>query len=259
MLYAESHGAGPDLVLLHGWGMHGGVWSDWVTQLTASFRVTVVDLPGHGNSAYDGQQQLSEWAAAVREVAPANAWWLGWSLGGLVALAAAASHRDSCAGLLLMASTPKFVRSEGWQCAVDEDIFDQFACQLEADIARTLSRFLALQVRGASGGNETLRQLRHALLARPQPDPEALRAGLRLLKESDMRGVLRTLAVPGFCVLGERDNLVPRAITQALGGCDSLVIEGAGHAPFLSQPQSCADGIARWISTRREYGRHAAN
>lgn len=259
MLYAESHGEGPDLVLLHGWGMHGGIWSDWVAQLAASFRVTVVDLPGHGNSPYDGQLQLSEWAAAVWEVAPANAWWLGWSLGGLVALAAVESHRESCAGLLLMASTPKFVRTEGWQCAVDEDIFDQFACQLDADIERTLSRFLALQVRGASSGNDTLRQLRHALLTRAQPDPGALRAGLRLLKESDMREVLRTLALPVFCMLGERDNLVPGSIRQALGGFDSLVIKGAGHAPFLSQPQSCADAIGRWISTRREYSQHAAN
>ncbi|HNK33080.1 MAG TPA: pimeloyl-[acyl-carrier protein] methyl ester esterase, partial [Plasticicumulans sp.] len=30
MLYCQSWGSGPDLVLLHGWGMHGGVWDDTV-------------------------------------------------------------------------------------------------------------------------------------------------------------------------------------------------------------------------------------
>ena len=47
MLKVDVYGSGPDLVLLHGWGMHGGLWSDWADELGEWFRVTVVDLPGH--------------------------------------------------------------------------------------------------------------------------------------------------------------------------------------------------------------------
>ena len=49
-LYTETLGAGPDLVLLHGWGLHAGVWESTAAELAKSWRVTLVDLPGHGRS-----------------------------------------------------------------------------------------------------------------------------------------------------------------------------------------------------------------
>ena len=50
MLQVDVQGHGPDLVMLHGWGMHSAVWSDWADALASEFRVHCVDLPGHGNS-----------------------------------------------------------------------------------------------------------------------------------------------------------------------------------------------------------------
>ena len=32
-LHVESRGQGPDLVLLHGWAMHGGMWGPWLDGL----------------------------------------------------------------------------------------------------------------------------------------------------------------------------------------------------------------------------------
>ena len=49
-LHVESRGAGPDLVLLHGWAMHGGIWGDAGEQLGRRFRLHLVDLLGHGYS-----------------------------------------------------------------------------------------------------------------------------------------------------------------------------------------------------------------
>jgi pimeloyl-[acyl-carrier protein] methyl ester esterase len=45
-LHVETVGSGDDVVLIHGWGMHGGVWSDVRDALAAHYRVHVVDLPG---------------------------------------------------------------------------------------------------------------------------------------------------------------------------------------------------------------------
>ena len=49
-LHIHTIGKGPDLVMLHGWGMHAGVWRLVSTSLAANFRVHTVDLPGHGQS-----------------------------------------------------------------------------------------------------------------------------------------------------------------------------------------------------------------
>ena len=44
-------GAGPPLVLLHGWGLHAGFFSPLLPALARRYRVHAVDLPGHGRSA----------------------------------------------------------------------------------------------------------------------------------------------------------------------------------------------------------------
>ena len=259
MLNVDVFGAGPDLVLLHGWGMHSGIMTPWAQELAASFRVIGVDLPGHGNSPHAGLSQLSDWADAVLDVVPADAWWLGWSLGGLVALEAAQRKPGNLRGALLMASTPKFVAAPDWPAAVDGQVFDQFAQQLQQDVDRTLLRFVSLQVRGADRSGQTLRRLRAALHARPRADAEALRIGLGFLKHADMRHVLAGAQLPLFWLLGERDTLVPAQLSAMLPRHRTKVINGAGHAPFLSHPQQCAEQIRQWLPGRHECSEYAAN
>ena len=102
ILYTNTVGEGPDIVLLHGWGMHSGVWEDVVELLMDSFRVTVMDLPGHGYSReMIPGHDLQNLCHAVSERAPSQAFWVGWSLGGLVAQQAALE-------------TPERVRSWRW-------------------------------------------------------------------------------------------------------------------------------------------------
>ncbi|NNG13616.1 MAG: alpha/beta fold hydrolase, partial [Gammaproteobacteria bacterium] len=58
-LYSETIGHGPDLVLLHGWGAHSGVWAGMREALAENFSVTCIDLPGHGRSPYDQSAMAS--------------------------------------------------------------------------------------------------------------------------------------------------------------------------------------------------------
>ena len=257
MLHHESRGSGQDLVMVHGWGMHSGVWSGWADRLAASFRVHLVDLPGHGLSDYRVGPELDDWSAAVAEVVPAGAWWLGWSLGGLITLNVARRSPQTMRGLLLIASTPCFVRTADWPCAVDVAVFEQFAGQLQQAVERTLMRFLSLQVRGTDQSASVLRYLRTSLEERPYPRGEALAAGLQLLQTSDLRGVLPDLDVPIYWLFGERDTLVPTATSACVPG-RRAVIAGAGHAPFLSHPQPCTDQVTGWLTEISGTSRHAA-
>jgi len=258
VLHVDVHGSGPDLVLVHGWGMHGGNWSDWAGELSSRFRVWVVDLPGHGNSDYQGQDTLDTWASAVEDVVPENAWWLGWSLGGLVSMAALDRQQKNIRGLVLLASTPCFVASLNWKSAVDAKVFDQFAQQLQTDIDRTLMRFLSLQVRNTDRSGDTLRKLRGDLKSRPQAKLDALRSGLRFLHESDLCKVLTDPVVPVYWLLGERDTLVPSEVRNSFPEIPSMLIEGAGHAPFLSHAARCSAQLDRWLLKGEKQVHHAA-
>ncbi len=54
-IHVHIEGEGRDLVLLHGWAMHGGIFTDLLPELKQHHRVHVIDLPGHGQSDADDQ------------------------------------------------------------------------------------------------------------------------------------------------------------------------------------------------------------
>ena len=239
MIYCETHGQGPDLVLLHGWGMHSGLWQPVVEHLSPHWRITTVDLPGHGRSPLPpGGFDLTRMAALMLDAAPPPARWVGWSLGGLVATRAALLQPHAVTALCLINTLPKFVRGPDWPHAMSPDTLDSFAANLEQDYALTLQRFLSLQVRGAQNERHTLRLIRKLVAARPAAQPEALRLGLALLRQTDLRPELKHLRCPIHYILGERDTLAPAAAAPALQAllprATVTPLPGAGHAPFLS-------------------------
>ena len=250
-LYTQTGGAGPDLVLVHGWGLHGGIWDEFVPLLEAAFRVTRVDLPGHGRSAWQGQATLDAMVAAVLDAVPLHAAWLGWSLGGLVAARAALQAPERVSALVLLAGTPCFVRQPGWQNAMLPALLESFAAELRDDYRQTLNRFLSLQVRGSEHAGRVLRTLRAELLAQGEPEPAALQAGLEILRSTDLRAAVAGVTCPVLLLMGERDTLVPAAAGAAAAplfqDARVAVITGAGHAPFLQDPQQVAGQLQAFL------------
>lgn len=242
-LHVEQFGLGPDLVLLHGWGLHSGVFAHLSDALAARHRVTLIDLPGHGrSSAMRGDLTLPGIAEQIAAVSPPRAAWLGWSLGGMIATYIALAVPARVERLIWVASSPRFVTAEHWPHAMEPAVLTGFAQALEHDYRATLERFLSLQVTsGTAEGRETLRVLRALLLQQSPPDLTALHAGLAILQTADLRAQLPALACPLRIILGARDRLVPAsvgaAVQQLIPTAHINVMTGAAHAPFLSHPR----------------------
>lgn len=247
-LAVEIKGAGPDLVLLHGWGMHRAVWSGLLPCLTNRFRVHLVDLPGHGESDFGAGTTLNGWAEAVLAVTPEGASWAGWSLGGLVAMQAALLRADRINKLLLLCSTPRFIQAQDWPHAIGSEVLQAFSEQFAVDFPNTLKRFLALQVLGSRQPGQTLRELRNRLLEKKAPDLPALQAGLAILQGTDFRARMGAFPVPLYWLLANRDTLVPPQVADQYPDIPRQLIQGAGHAPFISHPQQCAHCIKNWLA-----------
>ena len=252
-LNVETTGEGRDLVLVHGWGMNGGVWEPLVSLLAADYRLTVIELPGHGASEYDASlETLDDWSGSLLHAAPERAAWLGWSLGGQLAMKAALLAPERVSALVLMATTPKFVVGDGWPHALAPEIFHQFNQRLMADPAATLSRFLALQVLGTAHEKETLRQLKQVMQQRRDPRADALVNGLSLLLETDLRASLGDIEPPMLWLLGRRDALVPRGmvheLTALLPKAQIRLLDRAAHALFLSHLQDCGKLLQEFLS-----------
>lgn len=232
------------LVMLHGWGMHGGIWGAAAEHHAEQFRVHCVDLPGYGQNRQKKEQEkgysldsiVAELSRHFNE--PVNV--CGWSLGGQIALHWAQHHPNQINKLIIVASTPCFVQHPGWQCAIANEVLQEFANALEQDFQLTLRRFIALQVRGSENERELLQTMRKRITEGGEPDMAALRAGLEILRDTDLRSELAHITQKTLVIAGERDTLTPPAastfLAQALPQARLAQIHGAAHAPFLSHP-----------------------
>ncbi|WP_319782991.1 pimeloyl-ACP methyl ester esterase BioH [Oceanisphaera sp. IT1-181] len=253
-VYLESRGQGPDLVLLHGWGMNGAVWQPLVERLEADFCLHLVDLPGFGHSQpLPNGASLNDWSQAVLNVVPQQAAWLGWSLGGLIATQAALQAPSRVTKLLTLASSPCFVAKDNWP-GIKPEVLTTFAEQLSADHEMVIKRFLALQAMGSEHAKTDVRQLRDSLNTKPSPDPIALAAGLSLLAEVDLRAQLAELSVPYLRLYGRLDGLVPHKaipLVEALLAATNrqqYIEPKASHAAFISHPEHTAAQISAFLA-----------
>jgi pimeloyl-[acyl-carrier protein] methyl ester esterase len=248
-MYVETRGRGPALAMIHGWAMHGGLFEPLVDRLADRYTLHRIDLPGHGHAREDTTPLVPEDLAGELVARVPDAVWLGWSLGGQFALRAALDHPGRVRGLVMVAASPRFVRSDdgSWPHGVGTRLFGDFGDALQRDFRGTLEGFLALEALGSASAQDELRKLRAQAFERGEPAARALQEGLALLDRLDLRDALPDLQVPSLWLSGRRDRLVPSGAMPAAAAmapdARSVVIANAGHAPFLGATDAVAAEI----------------
>ncbi|HET6913996.1 MAG TPA: pimeloyl-ACP methyl ester esterase BioH [Rhodanobacteraceae bacterium] len=254
-LFIETRGRGDThLVLLHGWAMTSAVFAPLVDRLQSRFTLHLVDLPGHGRSR-ESEVSLrpADCARAIAQLVP-FAIWLGWSLGGVIALQAALDFPAQVGALVMMCASPCFVRKPDWPHAISPEILREFATDLREDHRATLERFLALEALGSDSAQEDLRQLRRDTFAETPPSVRALCEGLDVLEHTDLRGRLHELVQPSTWIAGRRDRLVPwQAMQWSARQCGGAFtcIHGGGHAPFIGHADEAVAALEPLLESRR--------
>lgn len=249
-MHIEVQGSGPELVLIHGWGMHAGIFAALTEKLAMHFRVHRVDLPGHGYSRDETRLDAGDCARRIAAATP-RALWIGWSLGGLVALCAALAHPARVRGLVALAASPRFVRAEGWPYGIAASVFAEFDAELRSHYRHAIERFLALETMGSPRAQSDLRELKKIVFARGEPRASALADGLRALDVSDLRADLARLSMPSLWIAGRRDRLVPPGAMRwaAAHSPRGRYLEfNSGHAPFLDHPGETADAVTTFCA-----------
>ncbi len=242
--------ASRQLIMLHGWGMNSGVWADIAGQLVQDcpqLHIIAPDLPGYGESSnydfdvIDGHYNAAGLAQSLAFLVEKQSIVLGWSMGGLVAIAMSQAFPQLISQLILISSTPRFVQGENWEYAIKASIFEEFYCYLEQDHQATLKRFMAIQAMGSQTARNDIKTLQAQLLKRGEADLTALRFGLKMLLNEDKRRQLSLITqIPVDLIAGQYDTLVNIRAQQQLAQQNNIKlypIAHAGHAPFISHPQ----------------------
>jgi pimeloyl-[acyl-carrier protein] methyl ester esterase len=214
-----------DLVLLPGWGFDSRVWQPLTRLLKQDFRIhaTTDDLP-------DG--------AVV----------CGWSLGALTAMQMALAQPERIARLVLIGATPRFVQANDWPHAQPAALLDGFATAVATDPRTALRRFAALLNQGDTQVRRLTRELATVLAA--DSTATTLAAGLHALRDTDLRADIGQIRQPVLLLHGAHDALMPLAaaewLAKHLPAARLEVFPDAAHAPFLAQPERCAELLRRF-------------
>jgi 3-oxoadipate enol-lactonase len=235
----EDVGAGPPVVLLHGFALSREMWRQQVAALAATHRVVAPDLRGFGESG-GTPATLDDLAADVRALVThlrLSAFVMGgFSMGGYVLFRYLARHGHGIRGLMLLDTRAEADTPEG-----------------KARRAAAIGRIAA---EGPDGFlEEFLRQMLTpgTLGARPEIVTEARRivrtapakalaAALQAMADRpDSSPLLPKIAAPVLIVVGEADQLTPpesaRRMHAAISGSTLVVIPDAGHLSNLEQPE----------------------
>jgi 2-succinyl-6-hydroxy-2,4-cyclohexadiene-1-carboxylate synthase len=203
-----------------------------------------VDLPGHGDAAPPLDADLR--AAADRLVDVGGvATYVGYSMGGRIALHAALAHPDRVVGLVLIGATAG-LEDEDERAArrvADERLADRIE---EIGVEAFVDEWLRNPLFAGLTAETDLRADRLRNTA------GGLAASLRATGTGTQEPLwdrLGDITAPVLVIAGEHDpkfREIGERMSAALPDATFVVVPGAGHSVHLEQPAATADAIADW-------------
>ncbi|NVK72505.1 MAG: alpha/beta fold hydrolase [Oceanospirillaceae bacterium] len=245
------------IFMVSGWAMPKEAMRSFAVRLSQRFYVVVANLPGVSlneqwvsRSRIGPNYDIDALSEQLIEVAPKEAWWIGWSLGGMVS-AYVAARRSSCvSGVITMASSPSFIKRDGWENAMSVEDFDAFAALVEQKPEEGMKRFVMLQAKGATNERALVKRLQGFLPVKTL-SRAALVGGLRLLKSLDVRREWSLLDLPNLHLFGGKDVLVSSKALEQQTDVNPLqhcvVLSHCAHQPFLEDEEACVSHIENFI------------
>ena len=230
-------GAGPPLLMAHGWGAHIGLLMPLAERLArGGCRVYMLDLPGFGGSATPSQPfTIFDYArfciAYLDHHGLAKVDFFGHSLGGRIGLALASDHADRVRAMVLS-------NSAGLRAA--QPLSQSLRLRLYRSVRGSLARL---------GAKDLAKQLsayysRRYGSADYQAASPVMRATLVNIVNQDLLAWARRVGVPTLLIWGDQDQETPlwmgKKLEAAIPDAALIVHAGAGHYAYLDAPDKTA-------------------
>ncbi|HZD58954.1 MAG TPA: alpha/beta fold hydrolase [Anaerolineae bacterium] len=237
-----------EIIFIHGWLGDSTVWRGTISATSRIGNIHLIDLPPMINmSTYrDAVLRL------IEEERMNKAYLIGWSLGALVALQVVQSAPEKVGGLVLVGGTGKFINSDTYSLGQPTHAVASMKQRFAQDPERTREEFFKQMFSREEIAAGLDRKVASEIFAgmRGWDVREAI-AGLDYLLECDMLASLSLISQPTLLVHGNRDRICPlkgaEYLCERISDSQLLIIQNAGHIPFLTNPSSFNTHLGEWL------------
>ena len=238
-IHFETHGAGPSILLTHGFGATCRMWDEQIEEFTDRYQMILWDLPAHGQSGPrppDGMtadRLVEEMAAVLDRAAAGRAVLVGLGIGGSLSLRFWRAHPSRVRGLILIGVIPGFrepLTREFWN-----DHIEQMASGLDTNGLKWLE-----------GGAEVDPQAHE--------DAKALAAAARAMLTRNDEGChawLTEIDVPVLVLAGGEDKptlTAARYMARRIEDARLVIVPRANHAVNIHKPAPTNKAIREFLA-----------
>jgi 3-oxoadipate enol-lactonase len=208
-IYYEAAGNGHPFVFVHGGHLESSSWRPQVAHFSKRYQVVTYDIRGHGRSevpeeGYSMADCVEDLHQLLDHLAVEQAYLTGLSMGGYIALSFTLAHPERVSALILAGtnSGPVTGKLRMWG--------EERAARMRKKATDSARKFV--------------------------------RAHEATLARADLTGRLPEIRKPTLIIVGERDNITPRGISEVMlreiAGSRIVVIPDCGHSCHEEQPDT---------------------
>jgi 2-succinyl-6-hydroxy-2,4-cyclohexadiene-1-carboxylate synthase len=255
----EDHGNGAPLVLLHGFTGSAASWSSVIDELATLRRVIAIDVIGHGTSAapedpshYAFAQAMRDLAGITAQLGVARAAWLGYSMGGRLALGMALDHPERVSSLILESATPGIQHEKERLQRAEAD--QELARQIEVvGIERFVDEWEQLPIWESQRAlpAEVLRSQRETRLRNRAVGLANSLRGMGQGAQPSYWDRLEEIEVPVLLMAGALDRKFVGIAGQMgirIAGAELSVVADAGHVVHLERPREFLEDVRQFLA-----------
>lgn len=258
-LNVEVTGTGPFVLAIHGFTGNTDTWAPVTAAMQNEFTMVAVDMLGHGGSdaprdpkRYSMEHCIEDLRALLdRRLGVERVRWLGYSMGGRVALSSAIALPQRTSALIAESASPGLATVEERAARVQDD--EKLADWIEeVGIERFVDYWGAIPLFASqaclpAAARDRLRAQR--LNNTPLGLANSLR-GIGTGAQPSVQERLPSLVAPTLWVAGEEDAKfagIAQDMHRLVPGSELRIIPKAGHAVHLEQPEQFNQAVLSFL------------
>jgi len=230
------------VLFIHGAGGGQYTWSYQKGFFEKQFNPIVIELPGHGESGEEGEEEIGRYAEHVRTFLKTlglqKVFLIGHSMGGAIVQTLALTHPEMIKGIVLVGT--------GARLKVLPMILDGIKNNFEETVKK-INQFAYSQ----KASSDLIEKSVSTML---QCRAEVLCGDFLACDRFDFMNEVGKINLPTLILCGDDDQLTPIKYSQFLQrrikGSKMEVLPNAGHMAMMESPQAFNEKIGEFILTK---------